>query len=94
MEIKDFFKLTRLKIAFLLVIVLSVFPILTYDNGIRCIRAPCPSESTGTFLQYFNSQPHYIYSLDYSILIIGLLASYLISCIIALLIEKTLKEKI
>ena len=91
---RQFFKITWLKMAVILIVFLSAFPILTYDNGIRCIRAPCPNEETGTFLQYFNSQPHYIYSLDYTILILGLIVSYIVSCIIALLIEKTLKEKI
>ncbi len=94
MEGKNFFKLGWLKIALLLVIFLSVFSFVHYDNGIRCIRAPCPNEETGTFIQYFNSQPHYIYSIDYAVLAIGILVSYIASCIIAILIEKTLKEKI
>lgn len=95
MEEKDFFKLSWLKAAIFLIILLSVFPSVKYDTGIRCITIPCPSESIGTFLNYFfNSPNHYIYSIDYVSLALGFIASYLISCSFAFLINKLLKEKI
>ena len=40
-------------------------PFMTYDNGIRCFRAPCPASDTGTMLSWLFLQhwPNYTFML-------------------------------
>ncbi len=63
-------------------------PFIQFDTGIRCIRAPCPSSTTASVALYLYSA-HISYpntmilGLDYQVAGIGIVLSYLISCITA-----------
>lgn len=68
-------------LAFVLFIVFS--PFIYYDNGIRCIKAPCYSENLGSVVNFFIlAYSSSNVSIDYGLLIIGILVSYGLSCVI------------
>jgi len=65
------------------VLIFAIFlPFINYDNGVRCIMAPCDSVNLGSFLIYALWGFPYIHQINYLILIGGILASYLISHLI------------
>jgi hypothetical protein len=41
----EFLRPSPRKIALFAAVSLAFIPFMEYDNGIRCIRAPCPSSS-------------------------------------------------
>lgn len=89
-----FFKPTIWKIVIFVIIFIVFVPFIHYDTGIRCEQAPCPAGTTGSLLKYIlYSHDFYIYSggILYINLIIGLIISYLISCIIVTLYNKIKK---
>ena len=74
-------------------------PFLVYDNGIRCIRAPCPSSSHDSIFFWLFPQDGapalaHIYSLDFLVLIVSAIICYLIACRVAQLFSvPALKEQ-
>lgn len=82
---KGFLAPTVMKLAMALLVFLLFVPFISHDNGIRCIKAPCPSVSTSPASIYFLFYPQYqIYEFQYVTAAIGLAVSYLVSCAIAL----------
>lgn len=95
MDWKEFFKPTISKIIVFVMIFLFFVPFIDYDNGIRCIKAPCHSSDTGSVLMYllFSYKPNMtIFSFSYICLIAGMIISYLISCAIAFGFNRLKKE--
>lgn len=94
MDWKEFFRPTLSKIFVFLVIFVVFVPFIPYDTGIRCFREPCPSGTTGSVLMYLLfSHNLYIYaSIKYYNLIIGLIASYLVSCVAVSIFSKIKKK--
>ena len=93
MPIKEFFRPTIVKIIIALTIFVFV-PFIYYDTGIRCIKAPCPAGADASIIQYFLNAPfNHIYSIYWISFIGGLLASYILSCVIIFVFNKFLKNK-
>ncbi|VVB98256.1 Uncharacterised protein [uncultured archaeon] len=88
MGIAELLKPDWKKIALAALLFLLFVPFLTYDNGIRCIRAPCPASSAGSALMFGLSNEHHIYSVDYAVMAAGIVAAYLISCIAISMLRK------
>ena len=81
MKWDKFFAPTMEKFALLSIIFVLFVPFIEYDNGIRCIKAPCPSSDTGSVITYLIISPSkYIYSISAVNLVVGLVAAYLVSC--------------
>ena len=98
MDWKIFLGPTGFKLALAALLFLALMPIIDYDTGIRCIHAPCPSTATGSVLVYayyaFVVFPHTsIYLLNFQMLAIGLVLSYLASCLLVFLLQKYHKQK-
>ena len=76
-------------------IVFIVFvPFINHDNGIRCITAPCPADSTSTLLAYTLFFSHYhIYQFYWTSAAIGIIISLIISSI-AVYLYSYLKNKL
>jgi len=93
MNSKKFLKPTISKIIAAIFILIIFVPFINYDTGIRCIAAPCPASANGSIVIWlifsYNFQ---IYSISYAALIIGIILSYLLSCIIIFAINKTRKR--
>ena len=70
---RDFLSPDTKRIAIFLVIVIGLVPFLVYDNGIRCIREPCPTSELGSVLTYlFRSHNLYLFDVDYPYLAAGI----------------------
>ena len=85
---KAYLKPSLKKAAIAAVFFILFVPFLEYDNGIRCIRAPCPSSSHDSIFFWLFPQDGapaaaHIYSLDFLVLIVGAIICYLIACRIA-----------
>jgi len=64
-------------------------PCLEYDNGIRCIRAPCPANNIGSLLMFFLFSPtHDIFQILYINAIVGLALAYILAAIAVPLYSK------
>lgn len=88
MDLKQFLKPTISKIIIFLVISIVFIPFIRYDNGIRCFTTPCDSDTTGSFAMWlFSSYNYHIYQIHYSYMIFGIVVTYLISCLIALIFK-------
>ena len=89
---KEFLRPSWKKAAVAALLFVLFVPFITYWNGIMCIRAPCPSDGIGSLIMFILLSPtHTIYSLNFSIALIGLVICYAIAC--ALLGRKKGKEK-
>ncbi|MEK6906479.1 MAG: hypothetical protein AABW81_02565 [Nanoarchaeota archaeon] len=89
MNLKKFLKPTKWKILTFVIISLLFIPFINYDNGIRCIKAPCPADTTGSVIMYLLlSDNFHVYKILYINLAVGLIISYLLSCMIVSLIKK------
>jgi len=91
MDWKKFFKPTKAKIITAIIILIIFVPFIIYDNGTRCFMAPCPSSSYASIALWLllslvsllaRHSFVFIYSISLPILIIGIILSYLISCLI------------
>ncbi len=80
MEWNKFFAPIPEKIMLLAVLFVLFVPFIEYDNGMRCIKAPCPSSDTGSVIMYLLSPVKYIYNISIVNVIVGLMAAYLVSC--------------
>ncbi|MEK7257208.1 MAG: hypothetical protein AAB316_20810, partial [Bacteroidota bacterium] len=94
---KEFLRQAKAKLALAAVLFLALAPFIDYDTGIRCIRAPCPSAATSSVLVYayhalivFPNTS--IYAINYPLLALGLVLSYLLSCMLAALYSKLAKK--
>lgn len=67
------------KILLSIILILIFVPFINHDNGTRCIKAPCPSDTTSSVVEYLFSEYKDIYYINYLNLIIGLIVTYLIS---------------
>jgi len=91
MNWKKFFKPTILKIVVFIVLFLIFVPFIYYDTGVRCFTTPCPAGKLGSVMSYLMFSPnHFIYddgirSLN---IIIGIILSYLASCMVYYLFQK------
>lgn len=90
MSWKGVLRPTKAKIALFLIIFVIFVPLVEYDTGIRCIRAPCPAGATGPILISLFS--HGLFGLNYVVMVPGLIISYLASCGIALLYSRIRKK--
>lgn len=85
---KAYLKPSLMKIAIAALFFILFAPFINCDNGIRCIRAPCPSSSLDSIFFWLvpldgtPAMPH-VYSLDFPILIGGAVICYLAGCKIA-----------
>ncbi len=86
MDIKDFLKPTITKII-LFIILIGFIPFIE-PHGIQCIKAPCPQPGTQSLFTQFTMFNGPIVGIYYTNLIIGLIASYLVACVIVLLVKK------
>ena len=98
MDMKEFLAPTPFKLALAVLLFALFVPFITYDTGIRCIRAPCPSAATNSVLVYAYYSlivfPHTsIYALNFQMLAIGLALSYPASCFLFFLAQKYHKQK-
>ena len=92
-NLKDFFKQTIAKIISSIIIFAIIVPFIVYDNGIRCIKTPCLNESVGSIVMWLVFSSNFtIYSLKYNYLIIGVILSYLVSCLLILTLNKIRKK--
>lgn len=88
MDWKSFLKPTKSKLGLAAVLFLLFVPFINYDNGIRCIRAPCPADTTGSVVMYSlqvaaeNWRSVHIYHYELGLLAIGTIAAYLASCLL------------
>lgn len=83
------FKPTILKIFLTLILFVLFVPFLSYDTGIRCITTPCPSETSGSLVQYlFHKTVPTIYGAHLGIFIYGLILSYILSAVIVIYFRK------
>ena len=92
----EMFKPTKANIILTIILVIIFVPSLSIDNGVRCIRAPCDADMTASILIYLLALiggGSFIYEVFYLNLIIGIIASYIVSCIIIHVYEKTKKKK-
>ena len=83
MDIKKFFFPDIITIIIFAMIYILFIPI-TYDNGIRCIMAPCPDKSTGTLISYVFNHGFLVYDFN----IAGLIMAYLAACLVAYAIRR------
>ncbi|MFH0889606.1 MAG: hypothetical protein V1836_00490 [Candidatus Aenigmatarchaeota archaeon] len=81
-------KLTIGKIAAVIVVAFLFVPFIEYDNGTRCIRAPCPSSNVGSVAMFIMSPQHYMYNILFLNLAAGLIASYIVVSIAFYAINK------
>jgi len=81
-EIRKLLRPTAPKVALFLLIFVIFIPFAEFDSGIRCITTPCPSGSVGSVLAYAFSFHGAIYQFYYFSIAVGLVASYLISCLL------------
>ena len=94
---KSFLKPSWQKVAIAAALIILFVPFINYDNGIRCIRAPCPSSNIGSVVSWLlfgpraHSQPALIYSIDLLIAFAGIVICYALAC--ALLARKKGKKK-
>ena len=91
MKFTNFFRPTIPKVIVLIILAVAFVPFINYDTGIRCITTPCPSSASGSILMYLLFSYNFnIYTggINYIILVIGLIISYLASCIIIFLFKK------
>ncbi len=88
-ELRNMLKPSRFKIALFIILFLVFVPFAEFDNGIRCIRAPCPSSSIGSIAMYllYHSPIYQIYIIS---IIVGAVAAYLISCLLVSLAANVL----
>lgn len=83
MHFKQLFKPDIKKIILSLILFLVFVPFINYDTEIRCIQAPCPSSGNASIMLYLLLYTNsHIYSINFFILFIGIVFSYLISGII------------
>ena len=92
MNIQSFLKPTIAKISVAVLILIIFVPFINYDTGIRCITTPCPANADGSIAMWLFSYHSYIYSIYYVNLIVGIILSYLISCLIVFIISKIRKR--
>ncbi|MFA6907679.1 MAG: hypothetical protein WC263_02525 [Candidatus Micrarchaeia archaeon] len=96
-DLNAFLKPSWKKAAIAALLFILFVPFINHDNGIRCIRAPCPSSSVGSFASWLlfgpwaHSQPAHVYSIDLFIALIGIAVCYALAC--ALLGWKKGKKK-
>ena len=91
-NLKEFLGPSWQKIAVAALLFVLFVPFITYWNGIMCIRAPCPSDTTGSLLMFALLSPtHTAYSLNLPIALIGAAVCYAFAC--ALLGWKKGKKK-
>ena len=80
-DLNEFLKPSRNICALTALLFILFVPFITYDNGIRCIRAPCPASDTGSLLAFAIFSPtHLIYQASIPIAIAGLVMSYFAAC--------------
>jgi len=80
-DMKGILKPSRNKYAAAALLFILFVPFLTYDNGTRCIRAPCPSSDSGSLFAFAMFSPtHVLYQADLLLAAAGLVASYLAAC--------------
>ncbi len=85
MNWKEFFKPTIWKITLFLILLILFVPFIQYDNGIRCNRLPCPTDTTGSAAMWLLVKTRTtakIYDFNYLYFAIGSIISYAISCLI------------
>jgi len=99
MKIKEFLKPTIEKVI-ILIISLPFIPFIKCYNEVivKCITEPCypmlAYQKSQFLFQFLITHGNYsIYQISYSILIVGLIISYLISCSIISIINKLRKNK-
>ncbi len=92
-DLKEFLRPTLWKIIIFIIIFVIFVPFIYLDTGIRCIQAPCPSGKIGSILFYLlQSKKLHLDGLYYFGLIIGLIVSYLLSCLIFRICGKKVKK--
>ena len=96
MDCKEFLKPTKAKLLLAAALFMLFVPFMAYDNGTRCIRAPCHSSDTGSMAAWLlHSQlifPPYIHSLNLPLSLLGILICYPIGCALAPYLEKKLAK--
>jgi len=81
MDKMQFFIPSLRKAILFALIFLFLVPFMEYDNGIRCIRAPCPASDVGSVFAYVLLHPsNHIYRIIPENLIAGLLLAYVAAC--------------
>ncbi len=80
----NFLQLNKIKFVLLIVLFVLLVPFIEVENRIQCIKSPCPStpsESIATFV-FHNSDME---GINIVYVLIGLIFSYLVSCVITTL---------
>lgn len=70
------------------IIVFVIFVPFIEPHGIYCIKAPCPQPGTQSLLTQFLFLKNPIVGISYINLFIGLIASYVVSCLIIFVVNK------
>jgi hypothetical protein len=94
MNWKEFFRPTVSKIAISVVLFVIFVPFIE-PHGFQCIKAPCPQPGTQSLLTQFLiflTLGNPIVGIHYVNLFVGLIMSYLLSCLIISGINKTKKK--
>lgn len=89
MNLKEFIKPNLTKIIIALILFILIVPFIVHDNGVRCITAPCDSETTSSIPFYLLADYKKFYEINYLALFSGLIIEYLVACIIAIPLRKS-----
>jgi len=93
MKLYNFFKPTKWKIILFLALAVIFVSFIKYDNGIRCFTTPCPSDTNGSILMWAMAKRYagVVYEIHYNYLLAGLIATYVVACLIVSIINKIKK---
>lgn len=86
-ELRELLVPTPAKIIIFLVLFMIFVPVVEYDTGIRCITTPCASAAPGSAAAYLLSPEKFIYQFYYISIVMGIAATYLVSCLLVSLAE-------
>lgn len=92
MDWKELTKPSIGKLILTILISITLVPFIEYDTGIRCVTTPCASSAEGSIASWLLfSHDFDVYSVSYANLIIGLILSYIASCLLIFLLIRIKK---
>jgi len=96
MKLKEFLKPTTETIMWFLIIFILFIPFMVIDNGTMCIQTPCPNQLAASLAIYWFAliKGTFIYSINYMILTLGIISSYILGAAFNLFLNKKKNGKI
>ncbi len=94
MKSVSFFTPTLLKLIIASLLFVFFVPFISYDTGIRCVQAPCPSLTNIPIATWMLINPSFSNQSFSTIkFILGWLSSYLVACFFIWIIKKIKKVR-